>query len=262
MKRYIAISFWVIAGIYLLVVLGFVITKQNQEICTSVQVFVQDTLELQFINDNDVLDLLESGGTRVLNEPINKLNIAEIERKINKIPYVKHAEVFKKINGQLVVQVEQRIPVVRVINKSDKGYYIDQEGYLMPISKKVTARLIVANGDIDFRPDFDTINNIFDKRFDKSQRVKVLRDIYTLATFIHSDKFWDAQMQQIFITPNHEIELVPLVSNQIIVFGTIDNVPEKFRNLEVVYKRGFTAKGWNNYKEINLKFKNQVVCVK
>jgi len=262
LKKYLAISFWVIAAIYLLVVLGFVISKQSQTICTSVQVFVQDTLELQFINDDDVLDLLESGGTRVLNEPLSKLNIAEIERKINKIHYVRHAEVFKKINGQLVVQVEQRIPVVRVINTSEKGYYIDEEGFLMPISKKVTARLLVASGNIDFRPDFDTTNNIFDKRFDKSARVKVLRDIHVLATFIRADKFWDAQMQQIYITQNHEIELVPLVSDQIIVFGTIDNVPEKFKNLEAVYKRGFTAKGWNNYKEINLKFKNQVVCVK
>jgi cell division protein FtsQ len=261
-KKYLTISFWIIAGIYLLVVLGFVLKKQSEEICTSVQVFVQDTLELQFITDNDVLDLLQSGGTRVLNEPFSKLNIADIEKKINKIHYVKRAEVYKKINGQLVVQVEQRIPIIRIINKNDKNFYIDQEGYLMPISKKVTARIIVANGNIDFTPNFDTIINIFDTKFDKNERAKVLRDILVLAKFIHSNKFWNAQIQEIYINENHEIEMVPLVSDQIIILGSIDDYTDKFKNLEAVYRRGFSSKGWNSYKEINLKYKNQVVCVK
>jgi len=262
MKKYLSISFWIIASIYIVVVLGFVMKKRNQEICTSVQVFVQDTLELQFINDNDVLDLLESGGTKVLNEPLSKLNMANIEHKINKIHYVKHAEVFKKINGQLVVKIEQRIPIVRIINSKDRGYYIDEEGFLMPVSKNVTTRIIVANGHIDLTPDFDTITNIFDKVFDKSEKMRVLRDVHRLATFLHSNSFWEAQIQQIYINTLHEIEMVPLVSNQMIILGTIDNLQEKFKNLEAVYKKGFSTKGWNNYKEINLKFKNQVVCVK
>ena len=262
MKRILSISFWLIAGLYLVIAFGFVIAKERQIVCTSVQVFVQDTLELQFINDNDVIELLESGGTRVLNEPINKLNIADLERKINKIPYVKHAEVFKKINGQLVVQVEQRIPIVRIINKNDKNYYIDKEGFLMPVSRKVSARLLVANGGIDYTPAYDTSVCIFDKMYDKSKKMKLLRDIHLLATYINSDSFWKAQIQEIYINSDREIEMVPLVSNQIIIFGSVDNYKDKFKNLEAVYKKGFTTKGWNNYKEINLKFKNQVVCVK
>jgi cell division protein FtsQ len=246
----------------MLLVMGFVLKKQKEVICTSVQVFVQDTLAIQFITDNDVVDLLESGGSRVLNEPINKLNLAELEKKIKKIAYVKEAEVYKKINGQLVVELVQRVPIVRIINKSDKNYYIDEEGYLMPISKKVTARLLVANGSIDYTPDFDTITNIFDKVYDKSKRIGVLRNIHLLASFIKADPFWNAQIQQIYIDENHDIELIPLVSNQTIVFGDTTNYRDKFRNLETVYKKGFSVKGWNIYREINLKYKNQVICVK
>jgi cell division protein FtsQ len=262
LKKYLAISFWVVAAIYFIVVIGYIIKEQQEIICTGVQVFVQDTLEIQFIDDNDVIDLLEADGTRLLNAPISKLNMAELERKINKNQYVKNAQVYKKINGQLVVELEQRIPIVRIMNNSDRNYYIDEEGFLMPVSRKVSARLIVANGAIDYTPDFDTITNIFEKKYDKSKRIKVLRDIHLLAGFIKSNRFWQAQIQQIYISDNDEIELVPLVSNQLIVFGNVDNYMEKFKNLEAVYKKGFTSKGWSNYKEINLKYKNQVVCVK
>jgi cell division protein FtsQ len=47
-----------------------------------------------------------------------------------------------------------------------------------------------------------------------------------------------------------------------VVFGSIENYEEKFRNLEAFYKKGLPVSGWNLYKEINLKYKNQIVCTK
>ena len=59
-----------------------------------------------------------------------------------------------------------------------------------------------------------------------------------------------------------EIELVPRVGNHTILLGDITNYQEKLRKLYLFYEKGVNQVGWNDYKEINLKFRNQIVCVK
>ena len=44
--------------------------------------------------------------------------------------------------------------------------------------------------------------------------------------------------------------------------ATLDDMNEKLENLRLFLREGIVLKGWNVYKEINLKFKNQIVCVK
>lgn len=256
------IALWVVIAAYLVFALTFVSNKQENVLCTSINVIVSDTLDNHIIDRNDVLEQLESDNQKILGQAIRDLNIAKIEKRLNDDPFIKHAEVYKEINGELTIEIEQRIPVIRIINASNQSYYIGQYGVLMPLSKKVQTRLIIANGYISYNPDFDTITNIYSNDFDQNEDIKVLRDIHGLVTYINQDAFWQAQTQEIYITQKKDIEIVPLVGNQIILFGKIDNYREKFRNLEAIYKKGFSAEGWNQYKEINLKYKNQVICSK
>jgi len=262
LKKYLFIAFWVLAAAYLVVVLAFVSKKQENEICTTINVIIADSTENQVIDRNDVLAQLKADDEEILGKPVNELNIAKIEKKLNDDPFIKHAEVYKEIDGELNIEIEQRIPVVRIINSSNRGFYIGQEGILMPLSKKVQERLIVASGNINYSPDFDTVTNIYSKNLDQNAGVKILRDIHNLVNFINQDEFWQAQTQQIYITEKQEIELVPLVGNQIIQFGKIDDYAKKFRNLEAIYKKGFSTEGWNQYRDVNLKYQNQVICSK
>ena len=65
-----------------------------------------------------------------------------------------------------------------------------------------------------------------------------------------------------YIKENKEIELIPRVGNHNILLGNINGYEEKFKKLKLFYSEGVKQTGWNNYKEINLKFKDQIVCVK
>ena len=193
---------------------------------------------------------------------MDEINISKLEKIIVDHPYIKTAEVFKTINGEFNIEIEQRNPIIRIINENNLGFYIDNEGELMPLSKKVSLRLPIANGHIQFKPDFNSSVNIFSSEYKTDEGAKVLRDLLILANFINSNDFWEAQIQQIYVNKDNEFELVPLVGSQIILLGKIDNYCKKFRNLEATYKKGFLYKGWNKYKKINLKYENQVVCEK
>ncbi|MEP7169164.1 MAG: cell division protein FtsQ, partial [Bacteroidota bacterium] len=79
---------------------------------------------------------------------------------------------------------------------------------------------------------------------------------------IANDAFWNAQVEQIYVTEQSEIELIPRVGNHRIILGDASQLDEKFNKLMIFYKQGLNNTGWNNYNTINLKFTNQVVCTK
>jgi len=77
--------------------------------------------------------------------------------------------------------------------------------------------------------------------------------------YINGDRFWKAQIQQIYVNEEGEFELIPLVGAHVIVFGMFDRAGDKFAKLESFYRNGLNVKGWNSYDMINLKYEGQIV---
>ena len=97
---------------------------------------------------------------------------------------------------------------------------------------------------------------------DLKQEDQRLKDLYQLASYITNDSFLKAQIVQIYVKENGDLELVPRVGNQEILFGKATNIKERFDKLMIFYKQGLSKTGWNGYKRINLMYNNQVVCTK
>ena len=57
-----------------------------------------------------------------------------------------------------------------------------------------------------------------------------------------------------------DILLIPRVGYHKINIGTFENIVEKLDNLYQFYKVAMPVKGWQAYSNINLKFKNEIVC--
>lgn len=83
-----------------------------------------------------------------------------------------------------------------------------------------------------------------------------------MADFVNKDQFWRAQIEQVFVQENGELLVVPQVGDYLIEFGTPEDYTLKLRNLKAVYQQGFKNLGWNKYKTISVKYRNQVVCTK
>ena len=176
---------------------------------------------------------------------------------------ISRAEVYRTVFGQIGVNVEQRRPVMRIINPNGDSYYVDDNGQVMPLSKKYTAHVIIVNGNLN-EPYMDHVGENLRRQQIKADKStgELLPDLFKLVHFINSNRFWKAQIEQIYINQKKEIELVPRVGNHTIILGTVDDMHEKFENLEAFYEQGLSRYGWNKYKTINLKFKNQIVCTK
>ena len=88
------------------------------------------------------------------------------------------------------------------------------------------------------------------------------KELLPLAQYLHSNDLWNAQIEQIHVAANEEIQLVPRVGDHIIVLGRPGNYAHKFGKLQTFYKKALTEVGWERYSHINVDYSDQVVATK
>jgi len=264
MKRIINISVWVILLTGLGFTLGFVNRKEESLPCKSLDVTIQEDPDNFFVQPEDVKKLIFEKGDSIVNQPVSTLNVAALEKVLNSYSAISKSEVYITINGEVKVNVRQRKPLIRIIDKNNDSYYIDDEGRFMPLSDKYTAKVLLANGN--FREPYNAHYIYTIKQIESDSNLRdstIVDDLFELASYISANTFWKAQIEQIFVNNEKEIELIPRVGNHRIILGDISYMDEKFKKLLIFYKQGLNPTGWwNNYSVINLKFRNQVVCTK
>jgi cell division protein FtsQ len=261
MKKIIMISVWgvLITGVIILLVM---LNNKNKNVaCKGIEVYIDYQSEVYFITEDDVLDLIKSFEGDLKGKKMSEIKIFEIENLINSNPFVLKADVYATINGLIKINIQQRKPIVRIINNKNENFYIDDKGKEMPINIKYPSRTIIASGNIfDKYVSTVCLDTVGEKIYDSILKTTPLFKIYELAQFIDKDEFWKAQIDQIYLNNENEFELIPRVGNNIIIFGDTEDIKEKFEKLIIFYRKGLNMIGWNKYKYINLKFKNQVVC--
>ena len=243
----------------LIITMSFVSSSQDSTPCSNVFINVDNSNS--FIDKFDVDSLLRKKIGTLKGKPMDNINVAQIERIILNNPFVQDAQAYSSIDGQVSIDVRQRVPLLRIFNPSNQSFYVDETGRFMPLSDKASSRVLMVNGYI-----YDNFANRYVKELNWKDTVtkgKTFMDsLYTLATYIHKDKFLNAQIQQVYINSDREIELIPYIGKQTILLGDISDMDMKFRNLVLFYKKAISKYGWSTYNYINLKYKNQIVCTK
>jgi cell division protein FtsQ len=65
---------------------------------------------------------------------------------------------------------------------------------------------------------------------------------------------------QIHANAKREFTLVPMLGDQKIIFGEYDDSMAKWKKLKVFYKEAMPFVGWRKYRNLDLRFRNQIVC--
>lgn len=234
----------------LVVLMSFIELKKSETVCKAIKVYIPGSQ--YFIDRQEIDNILQMSSHTLIGRRIENINIHDLENKLKANPFIEFAKVYADMDGVIHVEISQRQPILRVMNRFEQDFYVDQHGLKIPLSQNFTARVLAANGYID---------ELFANRVD-SLHTALAKDIFKTAEFIRNDSLWDAQIAQIYINEQHEIELIPRVGNQRILLGNADSLSLKFSNLKVFYKQALPMVGWDAYKVINIKYANQVVGVK
>ncbi len=237
---------------------GFTAVQRAERMCTAVEIVIDERSGLFFVSKEDVTNKIKTIHDSVEGKALVNLNIDGIEAAVKSLPEVDEVQAYTTLNGKLIINVKQRRPIVRVMPARGSGYYIDDKGGYMPLSKNYSARVLVVNGEINQR--FRQISMKYLAEHDSIKQLTLFDEIYELADFIDKDPFWKAQIQQGYVNENQEFELIPRIGSHNIELGNTTDLPMKFDKLMVFYKEGLPYSDWNKYSKISLKFENQVVC--
>jgi len=239
--------------IYLVVVLGFVEKQYDGVLCKGMDIIVSDSLERGLVTAEDVKNIVRLDHPKVAGMPVTSIDVSGIEESLNRFPAISNAQVYTDIQGHLMIELSQRIPVARIEDRDHQHYFLDAEGYVIPAVMEYSPHVLHINGEIP-------------GKYRQATRItagnKLMEDILKMSGYIHADPFWKSQVVQIYVHRNGEFELIPRVGAHIILFGSADRMETKFFKLKTLYTEGFSHTGWNQYEKINLKYLNQVICTK
>ena len=257
MKRMLKILAGIIAVLGLAWGIYFVSSKHGEVNCSGLVININYPEKDVFIEKTEVEQIIRAVYKNIYSMYIDDVNTEKLENQILQNPYVHSANVYANIQGELIINVEQRQPIFR-LEMPKASFYVDNYGAFMPLSPAYVSRLVVVNGHIK-NIDLNKTHAI--NLIDPSKNPE-LADIFKIVMYIRKDPFLNALIEQIYVNKNNEIELVPKLGKQYILFGKARNMEDKFANLILFYQQGMPINGWDAYKIINVKFKNQVVCTK
>lgn len=249
MRKVLKILSWVGITIWFVVMMAFVSDKSEEVVCNRIEVSLQDTVDNRFVTPTEIRTLVESSGMEIRGYPLSQINTRDLEFLLEENPYIGNAEVSKDVSGRLDIKVEQREPLVRILPTGSRGYYLDKEGEILPLSEHFTPLIMLVSGKLPL-----SVRNDRDK--------KQLEEIYEFCSFLSAHPFWNDQVVQIYVNASGEYELIPRVGAHHIILGSMDQWEKKLRNLELLYEQGLSRYGWNTYKTISLKYTNQIICTK
>lgn len=168
------------------------------------------------------------------------LDLNKLEKTVGKQHFVEQADVFITVDGVLKAVVKQKIPVGRMM-EAQGSFYLDSEGNRMPVSNNFTARVPLVSGSI--------------LAVDKEKFAEILNKI-------EADDFLKKNITSVQVLPNGSLIMENRNYNYKIDFGRTINIDKKFKNYKAFFQKAVNDSLLKNYKRINLKFTQQVVCIK
>ncbi len=244
------------------VMLGFMRSAHSRSHITDVSVNIDYPNNDILISKEDILKLLEQTSAGLRNKPLNQIHVNHLYRAVSENAYVGKCNVELLLNGVLRVRARQLVPMLRII-AADFSCYLDTAGYLMPLSSQFKARVPVFMGEVNIPLEIQGRIGRGEKvHFSRGDEIHWMTDAYKLANYIYNHPTLRPLIEQIVLNADNEFELITKFGSHIVLLGDLERMQQKFENLITFYEQAIPQYGWSAFGQVNLKYHNQVVCLK
>ncbi len=198
-----------------------------------------------------ILDICDT----VDNYQINMINVDSVLNVLNANPWIINAEAAINLKEYLDVEIEECEPIVRVYAKNGKSVYIDNNGNIYPSENQYVPRLLVVSG-INFSA--NALGNVNDEVYANTD----LPQTFNLIKEVLDDNYAKSCVRQIHYDKKKNYIFSVNNTNIIVIFGDVNDIKGKLLKMKHFFDKMQGNPELDNYKEINLNYKDQVVCTK
>jgi len=239
-----------IAVIGLFLLIAFSERKQSGVVCKNIVVELENTNENHFLEEADILSIIESSGQTIIGKNIEEINLRALESKLEQDKHISSAEMFGDVKGNLTVNVTLRRPIARLVRTDGPDAYVAEDGKVMETSEKYSARIILVSGDI--------VKKLITK--DDLNTTEEGLELMAMIEYINKDKLWKAQVAQLDYNKSGKVFIYPQVTGQVVEFGLPESIEVKVQKLISFYKEILPQMGWTKYDRVNVEFEGQVIA--
>jgi cell division protein FtsQ len=180
---------------------------------------------------------------------LRELDLRSMERRMEKEPWVRDAELYIDRNRVLHIHLQEREPLARIFTTEGLSFFIDSSMGMIPVNPSHTPRVIVFTGL--------PVGGQKWKRRDSL----VVSEVMEIALRIASDSLMSALVEQVDLDPVKGFVMVPKAGEHTVVMGDGKDVEDKFKRLKIFYQQVLSLTGWSMYREVDLRFRGQVVAM-
>ena len=214
--------------------LSFSLKRFNNKPMEKVTVNMTKTKNpVYFIDEKDVKDLVKSSNPT---KRVGDIDIPLLEKKLNQLPAVDSANVYLNLNGNLNLDIKQRVPAFR-LNKDGKDFYVDEKGNEFPISKNYSFPCMLVTGDVQ-KSEYQKLAELVDK---------IDNDEYNKKYFIGVSK------------EKGGYNLITSQGNYKVEIGDLDRIHLKVKGFKTFVEKYLVYQQGEKYSKISVKYDNQIV---
>jgi len=224
--------------------------KQGGVLVTNVLVELENIHDNHFLDEEDVARLVEKSTPALKGMAIGRIDLKAIEHALMLDKHIRDAELYGDLKGNLIVRVELRRPIARIVQDDAPDAYVAEDGTVMSVSEKFSSRVMILSGR-------GTKKMV---EAGDLTRTEDGRKLMEMMAYILDDPFWTAQVAQMDLNAKGEISIYPQVTGQVVEFGTTERYEDKLHKLMVFYKEMLPQKGWTRYEKVNLTYDGQIIA--
>ena len=231
-KKYRFLKIIFVAGVWIFL-LRFSLQRFNNRPVEDIVVKMLQKEPVSFINDKIVREIIRK------ENPTNRiggLNILSLERAIRAMPMVDSANVYLKLNGQLNLDISQRIPIFR-LSKKDQSFYVDEKGVEFPASNNYSYQCMLVSGKVGSE-EYPMLVEL----------VKIInRDDFSKNFFVGISK------------KGNDYYLMTNEGNYVVELGRLENLGFKIKGFKTFVEKYLIYQDQMKYSKISVKYDNQIV---
>ena len=177
---------------------------------------------------------------------IQSLDLAALERFLDQEPFITKSHAFLDRSQRLHIHLSQRVPLLRVIDRSGANYYLDGHGVVLPLSAHFSARVPVVTGHVPSPHNWDSTYT-------------ALHTIHTMIEETRQDPFMSNWLESVHLDRHGQISLYGNVGRFAVKMGDGERLSHKLAKLKSFLQSGAQSLAWNSLESISLEFEGQII---